>query len=323
MKKPRPLDSVRQNIHCHNYSMRTEQAYVSWIRRYIFFHDKKHPQEMGEEEIVQFLNYLAKDQRTALSTQKQALNALVFLYKKVLKIELGAFEGLLPARKPKKLPVVLCREEVAAVLCQIEGPARLMAELLYGAGLRLSECIGLRVKDLDFEYQHILVRDGKGQKDRVTLLPAPLVPEMKRHLESVRRFRDWDLKQGYGQVLLPRGLSRKYPKAKREWAWWFVFPSSSRIIAPETGEYCRSHAHESRLQKAVKIAVQKAGITKPASCHTFRHSFATHLLEDGYDIRTVQELLGHKDLKTTMIYTHVLNKGGRGIISPLERLQLA
>ncbi len=320
MSKPKLLDQVRDAIRVKHYSMRTEEAYVHWIKRFIFFHEKRHPLKMGESEVSKFLSHLAVEGKVSASTQNQALSALLFLYQEVLKQELGWINNVKRAKKPSHLPVVFTKEEAKAVLLRLEGTKWLMASLLYGAGLRLMECLGLRVKDIDFSYNQITVRDGKGGKDRLTMLPGSLQEPLKKHLEKVRILHEQDLKEGFGKVYLPFALAKKYPNAEREFAWQYVFPASNRSIDPRSGIERRHHIYETVLQKAVKAAVRAAGINKPASCHTFRHSFATHLLEDGYDIRTVQELLGHKDVSTTMIYTHVLNRGGKGVRSPLDGL---
>lgn len=275
---------------------------------------------MGEAEISQFLSHLAVEGKVAAATQNQAFSALLFLYRTVLGQEVGRVEDVARAKTPVRLPVVFTREEVRAVLAHLEGTAGLMANLLYGAGLRLMECVRLRVKDLDFDYHQILVRDGKGGKDRATMLPQTIVEPLKRHLESVKALHEHDLKEGFGEVYLPFALERKYPNARKQWGWQYVFPSQKRSLDPRSGKVRRHHLDEKVLQRAVAKAVRAAGLTKPASCHTFRHSFATHLLEAGYDIRTVQELLGHKDVSTTMIYTHVLQQGGRGVRSPLDIL---
>jgi len=283
--KPKLLDQVRDAIRVKHYSIRTEQAYLHWVRSFILFHKKRHPAEMAEAEISQFLTHLAVDRKVAASTQNQALSALLFLYSQVLKKEVGEFENLQRVRKPSRLPVVLTREEV-------NGQEWLMASLLYGSGLRLMECLRLRVKDVDFGYQQIVVRDGKGQKDRVTMLPAALTEPLKRHLEKIQALHQQDLREGFGEVWLPDALPEKYPRAPKEWGWQYVFPARNRSTDPRSGKVRRHHHDEDGLQRAVKQAVRAAGLTKPASCHTFRHSFATHLLEAGYDIRTVQELLG-------------------------------
>jgi integron integrase len=313
------LDEVRSAIRLRHYSIRTEEAYVNVIRRFILYHNKRHPSEMGVDEIRQYLSHLATDEKVSASTQNVALSALLFLYRAVLVIDLPLIEGVERAKRPQRIPVVLTLEEVKRVLAQMTGTHHLMASLLYGAGLRLMECVRLRVKDLDFDYQQIIVRDGKGEKDRRTILPRPLIEPLQRHLARVRLQHEEDVLLGCGSVYLPYALERKYPKAATQWIWQYVFPAAKLSVDPRTGERRRHHASEDRLQKAVKRAIQVAGIEKRASCHTLRHSFATHLLEDGYDIRTIQELLGHADISTTMIYTHVLNKGGRGVRSPLER----
>ncbi len=314
------LDRVRQAIRARHYSPSTEQAYVAWIRRFIFFHGKRHPTEMGEPEVNQFLTHLAVHEHVAASTQNQALAALLFLYDKVLNRPLGQIEGIVRARRPRRLPVVLTRQEVRTVLDQMDGTPRLVCTLLYGSGLRLLECLCLRVKDVDFQRNEILVRDGKGGKDRVTMLPGAVKMPVQGHLEKVRLRHAKDLARGLGRAPLPDSLARKYPSADRQWAWQWVFPASSHYVDRHTGVRHRHHLHESVIQRAVKDAVRRAGLAKPASSHSFRHSFATHLLEDGYDIRTVQELLGHQDVKTTMIYTHVLNRGGKGVRSPMDGL---
>ncbi len=316
--KPRLLDQVRELIRIRHYSIRTEQAYLQWIRRFILFHGKRHPRDMGAAEVTAFLSDLAIRRNVAASTQNQALNAILFLYREVLKIDLPWLAEVQRAKKPRHLPVVLTRDEVKALLAQLQGTAWLMAALVYGSGLRLLECLRLRVKDIDFHYRQLLIRDAKGQKDRVTLLPQNLLEPLRSHLTRVRMLHERDLREGYGRVHLPHALSSKYPNADREWGWQYVFPSTRRSLDPRSGAERRHHAPEDALQRAVKQAVRKANIIKPASLHTLRHSFATHLLESGYDIRTVQELLGHSDVKTTMIYTHVLNRGGRGVVSPLD-----
>lgn len=313
------LDQVRSAIPLRHYSIRTEEAYVNVIRRFILYHQKRHPKEMGVDEIRQYLSHLATEDHVAASTQNVALSALLFLYREVMLIDLPLIEGVERAKRPQRIPVVLTPEEVKRVLAQLTGTHHLMASLLYGSGLRLMECVRLRVKDLDFNYQQITVRDGKGEKDRRTILPRPLIEPLQNHLARVRLQHEEDVRVGGGNVYLPYALERKYPKAASEWIWQYVFPAAKLSVDPRTGERRRHHASEDRLQKAVKRAVQMAGLEKRASCHTLRHSFATHLLEDGYDIRTIQELLGHADISTTMIYTHVLNKGGRGVRSPLER----
>jgi len=320
--KPKLLDQVRQAIHTRHLSYHTEQAYVGWIKRFIFFHKKRHPKEMAELEIGQFLSSLAMDAHVAASTQNQALNALLFLYHEVLEQKVGFIQGVVRAKRPSRLPVVLTKQEVQKVLNSINGTPWLMAMLLYGAGLRLMECCRLRVKDVDFSSNQIVVRAGKGNKDRYTMLPAAVKEPLLQHLQAVKRQHEGDLNQGFGRVALPYALERKYPNAGKEWGWQWLFPATSHYTNTVTGERRRHHLHESVLQKAVKNARLKVGIVKPAGPHTFRHSFATHLLEDGYDIRTVQELLGHSDVSTTMIYTHVLNRGGKGVQSPVDGLAI-
>jgi integron integrase len=317
---PKLLDQVRGKIRLKHYSIRTEQAYVDWIKRFILHNGKKHPNELGAEEVEAFLTHLAVEGRVAASTQNQAKSALLFLYREVLGDELPWLDNVEQAKAPKRLPVVLTREEVQKVLSHLEGQHRLAAGLLYGAGLRILECLRLRVKDIDFARKEILVRDGKGFKDRVTMLPQSLMAALQQQLERVKALHEQDVAAGYGEVYLPYALDRKYPNAAREWGWQYVFPSGNLSTDPRTGAVRRHHIQDQSVQRAVKQAVRNAGLVKPATPHTFRHSFATHLLEGGYDIRTVQELLGHSDVSTTMIYTHVLNKGGRGVASPLDAL---
>lgn len=316
---PKLLDLVRQGIRLRHYSPRTEQAYVGWIRRFIIFHGKRHPRELGEPEVTAFLSRLASDGVSA-STQNQALSSILFLYEVVIGHRLPWMAGIVRAQRPVRLPVVLSREEVAALLARLRGPAWLMASLLYGAGLRLLECAELRVKDLNFDRSELTIRDGKGGKDRVTMLPVAVKVPLRDHLARVKAQHDSDVARGSGHVALPGALRDKYPNAAREWGWQWVFPATRFYVDRDTGERRRHHLHESVLQRAVKDAARVAGITRPASCHSLRHSFATHLLEAGYDIRTIQELLGHRDVSTTMIYTHVLNQGGRGVRSPLDQL---
>jgi integron integrase len=316
--KPKLLDQVRDVMRRKHYSIRTEQSYVDWIRRFIVFHGKRHPAEMAESDVTAFLTHLARDGGVAASTQNQALSALLFLYQQVLKQELGWLEHMERAKRPARLPTVLTREEIRRLFKELHGTPRLMAGLLYGSGLRLMECVRLRVKDIDFGYARITVRDAKGARDRVTMLPLNLASGLQRHLQKVKAQHEQDLVEGLGEVWLPDALARKYPNAAREWAWQYVFPSSRVSVDPRSSRRQRHHIAEGVLQAAVKNAVRAAGLTKPATCHTLRHSFATHLLDNGYDIRTVQELLGHKDVSTTMIYTHVLNKPGLGVKSPLD-----
>ena len=317
-RSPRLLDRVRTAMRMRHMSRRTEQAYVFWIKRYILFHGTRHPAALGAEHVTRFLSHLAEDRRVSASTQNQALSALLFLYRHVLGVELPWLDGLVHARRPAHVPVVLGRDEVAAVLSCLSGPPWLMAALLYGAGLRLLECLQLRVKDVDFERGEIVVRRGKGGGDRRTVLPTAVRRALAIHLDQMRAQHEADLRRGAGWVELPGALGRKYPNAGREWGWQWVFPATRTYVHPETRQRCRHHFHESALQRLVRQAVLRAGIAKPAGCHTFRHSFATHLLESGSDIRTVQELLGHRDVRTTMIYTHVLNRGGLGVVSPVD-----
>jgi integron integrase len=317
--KPKLLEQVRQQIRLRNYSIRTEAVYAEWVKRYIRFNRYRHPLEMGAPEIEAFLTHLAVNRNVAAATQNQALAALLFLYKEVMKVDLPWLEGIVRAKKPVHLPVVLTREEVARVLVELSGVQRLVANLLYGSGLRLLEALRLRVKDMDFARGEILVRDGKGQKDRVTMLPQALSAALQQHLAQVRFVHQQDLAEGFGRANLPFALARKYPNAAAEWGWQFVFPSGKRSLDPRSGGIFRHHLHEKTIQRAVLEAVRRAGLVKPATPHTLRHCFATHLLEGGQDIRTVQELLGHADVKTTMIYTHVLNRGGLAVLSPLDR----
>jgi integron integrase len=316
---PRLLDRVRQVIRARHYSPRTEKAYVGWIRRFILFHGKRHPDELGEAEVTRFLSSLATDRHVSASTQNQALSAVLFLYVDVLGRRLAWLGRVVRAQRPVRVPVVLSRGEVAGVLTRLHGDCGLMASLMYGSGLRLSECAQLRVKDVDLERRELVVRDGKGRKDRVTLLPDSLRRPLAAHLARVHEQHRRDLRAGRGRVALPDALRVKHPAAAGEWAWQWVFPATRFYVDRETGEVRRHHLHESVVQRAVKEAVRAAGLGKAASCHTFRHSFATHLLESGYDIRTIQELLGHRDVATTMIYTHVLNRLGRGVRSPLDQ----
>ena len=321
-RQPKLLDRVREALRARHGSRRTEKSYVAWIRRYILFHGKRHPAEMGAAEVTQFLSALAVRGNVAASTQNQALSALLFLYRHVLQVDLPWLDHVVRAKRSERLPVVLTRDEVRAVIHELQGAPRLMAILLYGAGLRLLECAHLRVKDVDFAANHLIVRAGKGDRDRITMLPAAVKTDLAQHLEMVRRQHETDLRHGAGWVELPWALARKYPNAGREWPWQWVFPATRFYVDRATGERRRHHLHESVLQRAVKEAVRRTGIPKRATCHTFRHSFATHLLEDNYDIRTVQELLGHRDVSTTMIYTHVLNRGPAGVRSPADRMGL-
>jgi integron integrase len=318
--KPKLLHLVRQAIRIRHYSPRTEQAYVHWIRRYIFFHELRHPAEMGKPELNAFLSHLAVREHVSASTQTQALSALVFLYRNVLDREIGLLEGVVRAKRPARLPVVLTRDEARQLFANMDGVVLLACRLLYGSGLRLLECLHMRVKDIDFERNEITARDGKGQKDRVTMLPASCKQPLLEHLAKVRRQHEQDLRQGLGRAPLPGALSRKYPNADRQWGWQYVFPASSHYTDRLTGVRHRHHLHETVVQKHMGQAVRLARIVKPATPHTLRHSFATELLLAGYDIRTIQELLGHSDVSTTMIYTHVLNRGGRGVQSPADDL---
>jgi integron integrase len=317
---PKLLDQVRDKIRLKNYSIRTEQAYTDWIKRYNLFFGKRHPGEMGAPEVEQFLTHLAVNGRVSASTQNQARCALLFLYKEVLAVELPWLDNVEQAKAPKRLPVVLNREEVQAILSRLNGTNWLIASLLYGTGMRIMECLRLRVQDVDMKRREILIRDGKGFKDRVTMLPVSLVQPLEAHLRKVREVHQRDLSQGYGSVYMPYALERKYPHAANEWGWQYVFPAAKLSTDPRSGAVRRHHVQEQAIQRAVKQAARDADLIKAATPHTFRHSFATHLLEGGYDIRTVQELLGHTDVSTTMIYTHVLNKGGKGVTSPLDNL---
>jgi len=316
--KAKLRDQVGEVMRFKHYSLRTEEAYWNWIKRFILFHGKRHPREMGAGEAQSFLTDLAARQNVAVATQNQALNALVFLYREVLNLPLGDIGEIERPRRPARLPVVLSREETQRVLAAFEGTHQLMAKLLYGTGMRLMECIRLRVKDVDMAQNQVLVRDGKGFKDRVTMLPETLKAPLMEHLRRVKLLHEQDLAQGGGDVYLPHALSRKYPSAGREWGWQYVFPAATLSQDPRSGVYRRHHTNEQGLQRAMKAAVRLADLTKLATCHTLRHSFATHILEAGYDIRTVQELLGHKDVSTTQIYTHVLSKPGIGVRSPLD-----
>ncbi|MBU1191124.1 MAG: integron integrase [Gammaproteobacteria bacterium] len=318
MNPPRLMDQVRDVLRVHHYSLRTEQSYLQWIRRYILFHSKRHPREMGEEEISAFLTYLAVKKDVSASTQNQALSALLFLYKKVLGIEPAWLDGVTRAKRSKRLPVVLPRETVHRLLSQLTGTHKLVAYLIYGTGMRLMEAARLRVKDVDFSYRQITIRAGKGDKDRKTILPDKLISPLQKQLELGRRLFDLDRAEQSPGVELPYALERKYPNAGKEWPWFWVFPAQNRSADPRSGIIRRHHFYEKSLQRSIKKAVRDLGLASTVSVHTLRHCFATHLLDNGYDIRTVQELLGHKDVRTTMIYTHVLNKGGLGVRSPLD-----
>ena len=320
-QQPRLLDQVRAAIRTRHYSLRTEQSYTQWIKRFIFFHGKRHPKDMGAPEIEAFLSALATDRNVSASTQSQALAALLFLYKNVLDMDLPWLDGITRAKSSQHLPVVLTQAETAALLRHLPNDTNgLSIRLLYGTGMRLLECLRLRVKDIDIPAGSITIRDGKGGKDRITMLPASLIPALQDQIAARRRLHDIDLASGRADVELPDALRRKYPRAPQEWAWQYLFAAPTYSTDPRTGAVRRHHWGERNIQRAMKSAVMAAGINKPAHPHTLRHSFATHLLEMGHDIRTVQELLGHSDVKTTMIYTHVLNKGGHGVTSPLDRI---
>jgi integron integrase len=319
-KHPKLLNQVQNRIRCKHYSIRTEQSYIDWIKRFILYHGKRHPADMGEVEISDFLTYLAVKKKVAASTQNQALSAILFLYREIIKKEVEEFEDLIRAKRPSRLPVVFTPEETKKVLIQLEGTNWLMGQFLYGSGLRIMECVRLRVKDIDFDYKQVTVRDGKGKVDRVTMLPKVITENLTLHLERVKMLHKRDLNEGFGNVYLPYALERKYRNANKSWIWQYVFPATKRSVDPRTGIERRHHISETVIQRAIKMAIRNAGITKAGTCHSLRHSFATHLLESGYDIRTVQELLGHKDVRTTMIYTHVLNRGGKGVKSPGDML---
>ena len=319
-RPPKLLDQMRESMRARHYRSRTEETYCQWVRRYILFHQKRHPADMGEPEINAFLTHLAVKDKVSASTQNQALSAILYLYRHVIGRDVGDLGDVIRARKPKRLPVVMTRDEVKTVLDHLSGNKWLMASLLYGSGLRLMECLQLRIQDLDFAGRELLVRDGKGGKDRRTMLPQSLIPALQEHLIHIKKVHEKDLADGWGKVVLPGALERKYPNASTEWRWQWVFPQENRWKNKKTGEEGRHHIDESLIQKAVRSAVTRSGLIKRVSCHTFRHSFATHLLESGYDIRTIQELLGHNDVKTTMIYTHVLNRGPAGVRSPMDGL---
>lgn len=315
---PKLLDQARAALRRKHYSLRTETSYLSWMKRYILFHGRQHPRTLGAADVTAFLSHLAINEHVSASTQNQALSALLFLYREVLDLDIALAVDAVRAKRPLRLPIVLTREEAATLLARIPAPYNLMAQFLYGSGLRLMECLRLRVQDIDFAQQHIVVRDGKGMKDRVTVLPQRLIKPVQEHLVYVKHVHASDLARGYGSVYLPFALERKYPQAHQEWAWQYVFPAERLARDPRSGVLRRHHVAERGLQSAVRQAARAVGIVKPVTCHTLRHSFATHLLQHGYDIRTVQELLGHKDVKTTMIYTHVLNRGGLVVRSPLD-----
>jgi integron integrase len=319
-KPPKLLDQVRERIRLRHYSIRTESAYVDWVRRFILFHKKRHPQDMGHAEVEAFLTHLAVQRQVSASTQNQAKSALLFLYKEVLQQNLAWMGEVTSASQGKRLPVVLTPSEVRALLENMHGTMALMARLLYGTGMRLLECLRLRVKDVEFTRCEIVVREGKGNKDRVTVLPDNLVQPLQEHLQRVKQLHDKDLAAGWGEVYLPDALAQKYKSAARSWGWQWVFASNVRSIDPRSSLQGRHHIYPESVQRAVREAARAAGLVKPCSPHVLRHSFATHMLQAGYDIRTVQELLGHSDVRTTMVYTHVMNKGGRGVKSPLDAL---
>ena len=318
---PRLYDRLVRVLRGRHYSVRTEKSYVHWVGRFLRFHAGRHPRELHEEDVNRFLSDLATRRKVAAATQNQALAAILFLYKEVLEQPLGRVDGIIRAQRPKRVPVVLTRREVDQLLSALEGQPLLVCMLLYGSGLRLSEALSLRVKDLDFERGELRVRDGKGQKDRVTMLPAAVHGQLRPHLAGVREQHALDLTRGLGRVPLPGAFARKHADADRLWAWQWVFPARSHYVDRRTVVRHRHHLHQSVISKALKGAVLETGIAKRVTSHAFRHSFATHLLEDGYDIRTVQELLGHRSVKTTMIYTHVLNRGGHGVLSPLDQIR--
>jgi integron integrase len=317
MPEQKLLERVRTELRTNHYSLRTEKTYLSWMRRFILFHNKRHPKDMGAEEIRAFINNLANNHHVSSSTQNQALQGILFLYKNILNKDVGWIEDIKRSSRIKHLPVVLSKKEVSKVFEHLSGTTKVVVSLLYGSGLRLSEALKLRIKDIDFDYKQIIVRDGKGEKDRHTILPDSIISVLKQHLNKVYLQHKTDLKKGSGETILPYALNRKYPNAGKEFGWQFAFPADKMIKDKKSGLIIRWHIHESTIQRAVKEAIKKAGVNKPGSPHTFRHSFATHLLENGYDIRTIQELLGHSSVKTTMIYTHVLNRG-LGVKSPLD-----
>lgn len=319
-QRPKLLDEIRTVMRSRRYSRRTEEAYLGWIKRYILFHHKRHPREMGADEVTAFLSHLAVHGNVAAATQNQALAALLFLYKEILGFELPWLTSIERAKKPRRLPVVLSRDEVNRLMSRLQGTHALMARLMYGSGMRLMECVRLRIKDVDFDHHEIMIRDGKGGKDRITLLPELLIAPLHDHLQRVRTLFSDDRRKNLPGVYMPDALSKKYPNAGKEWPWQWVFPARDLSVDPRSDIRRRHHTHEQALQRAIKKAANAANIAKPVTSHCLRHSFATHLLKSGYDIRTVQELLGHADVSTTMIYTHVLNRGGRGVFSPLDQL---
>ena len=317
---PKLLDQVRDTIRLKHYSIRTEQAYTDWTKRFVLFHNKRHPNAMGAGEVEQFLTHLAVEGKVAAATQNQAKSALLFLYREVLKLELPWLDEVVQAKAPQRLPVVLTVAETSRLLEKLEGTTGLIARLLYGSGMRVMEGVRLRVKDVDFERRELIVREGQGDKDRVTMLPQSLLEPLRQQLVRMKDLHKHDLAEGFGDVYLPFALARKYPAAGREWHWQYVFSAAKRAIDPRGGSERRHHVSEQAVQRAVRQAARTAGLNKPVTPHTLRHSFATHLLQSGYDIRTIQQLLGHKDVATTMIYTHVLNRGGRGVNSPLDSI---
>lgn len=313
------VSAISRETQVRGYSYRTEQAYTGWVRRFVRFHHHTNPAKLEKPAIEAFLSHLATDLKVAASTQNQALNALVFMYRHVLNLPMPQLDDVVRAKRPQKLPVILTRTEVTRIMDCLSGWHWLVVALLYGAGLRVTEALRLRIKDLDLQQNSITVREGKGNKDRVTVLPAQVISPIIQHIKRVQRQHQTDLEKGYGEVVLPNALARKYPNANRQWGWQWVFPAPHRSADPRSGVYARHHLSQSAVNKHLRLARDRCGLNKHVTCHTFRHSFATHLLEDGYDIRTVQELLGHADVSTTMIYTHVLNRAGRGVISPLDR----
>ena len=317
---PKLLDRMREALRVRHYSLATERTYIGWAKQFILFHGKRHPQDMGASEVEAFLSALATERNVSASTQNQAMHALLFLYREVLAVDLPWLDGITRAKVGKRLPVVLTVAEVQAMMRRVSGTNGLVIKLLYGTGMRIKECLRLRVKDVDMARGEIIIREGKGNKDRITMLPASLIGELRQHLEARRKLHDIDLATGHADVDLPDAIARKYPRAAMEWAWQYIFAAPGYSTDPRTGAYRRHHWSERNIQRAVRNAAQAAGIHKLAHPHTLRHSFATHLIESGYDIRTVQELLGHSDVSTTMIYTHVLNKGGRGVVSPMDRI---
>lgn len=320
MEQPRLLDRVKSSLRLRHYSLRTQESYIQWIKRFILYHKKRHPNEMGKIEVESFLTYLATDRHVAASTQNQALSAILYLYKHVLEQDIEWIDNVVRAKRPKYLPTVLSQNEVKMLLHELSGTYQLIAQLLYGAGLRLMEVMRLRVQDINFEYKQIIIRSGKGNKDRVSVLPDIVIDSLKDHILKAKLLHEKDLEEGFGDVYLPYALNRKYPNAGTEWRWQYIFPSIKRSTDPESGKTRRHHLYEKNLTRAVKKAANTLNFTRRVSSHTFRHSFATHLLEQGYDIRTVQELLGHKDVKTTQIYTHVMQKRASAVKSPLDKL---